>query len=256
MTITVENYIENAKLAENPNSHPPSIRFKDFTLRLGGRTILERVSFEIEPGSICSLLGESGSGKSAILRSINRLNDCIPNSETEGEILIGDKSIFRDIDALSPYYRRIGVITSKPHTYPLNIRDNIFYPDQSDYSRDGEKRDDILETVLKETNLFAELKDKLYRSTDDLSVSQKQRLCIARLLARKVNILLLDDPLVRKDGMSVWELERLLVKLKNRCTIILASRNFSTAEGIVDSKIAIRNGTVIGRIFSQFALRG
>lgn len=210
------------------------IQLEQVSIRYGNRIALMGVDLEVPRGGITALIGPSGCGKTSLLTSVNRLTDLIPGCIVEGEIRISGESICdRSVDLIG-LRRRIGMIFQKPNPFPLSIRKNIDLPLREHGVRSREERAAILESVLKDTGLFDEVKDRLDAPALALSGGQQQRLCIARALALRPEVLLLDEPCSALDPLSAGVVEDLVTTLRGRYTIVLVTHNLAQARRIAD----------------------
>jgi phosphate transport system ATP-binding protein len=190
------------------------------------------VSLDFPANTIVAMIGPSGCGKSTLLRSLNRMNDLIPNARIEGEILFhGENLLGRGVDAVE-VRRRIGMVFQKPNPFPKSIYDNVaFGPRINGY--EGEL-DELVEDSLHQAALWDEVKDRLRESALELSGGQQQRLCIARALAVKPEILLLDEPASALDPIATAKIEELLKELQRDYSIVIVTHNMQQAARVSD----------------------
>jgi phosphate transport system ATP-binding protein len=193
---------------------------------------LDGVSMTLFDKRVTALIGSSGCGKSTLLRTLNRMNEIVPNSRLEGEILLDSENLHA-MDA-SAVRRRVGMVFQKSNPFSKSIFDNVAYgPRLNGYGTRAELRDTV-ERTLRRAALWDEVKDKLHRPADELSGGQQQRLCIARALAVEPEVLLLDEPCSGLDLISTAKIEELVVSLKDACTIVIVTHNMQQARRVAD----------------------
>ncbi|MBC8554998.1 MAG: ATP-binding cassette domain-containing protein, partial [Candidatus Brocadiales bacterium] len=169
-----------------------NIVIKNLSLLYGDKQVLRKINQQIDEKKITAIIGPSGCGKSTLLRCINRMNDLIPETRVEGEILFHDKNIYaHDID-VTEIRRKIGMVFQKPNPFPKSIFDNVAYGLRINGIKDKKKISGIVETTLHDCGLLKEVKDRLHTPAMELSGGQQQRLCIARALAIEPEIILMD----------------------------------------------------------------
>ena len=185
------------------------------------------VSIAIEKNQITALIGPSGCGKSTLLRTINRMNDLIPGTRLEGEVLYHGVDLYaKDVDAVE-VRRRIGMVFQKANPFPKSIYDNVaFGPRINGYKG---SMDDLVEESLRRAALWEDVKDKLKQSGLALSGGQQQRLCIARAIATSPDVILMDEPCSALDPRSTLQIEELMFELKEHYTIIIVTHNMQQA---------------------------
>ncbi len=196
--------------------------------------VLKDISFPIRQNTITALIGPSGCGKTTLLRCFNRMHDLYPGNRYEGEIILdGDNILAGNIDVIG-LRSRIGMVFQKPTPFPMSIFDNVAYGLKL---KGVTKRSDLserVETALRHSALWDEVKDKLNASAYDLSGGQQQRLVIARALAVKPEILLFDEPTSALDPISTAKIEELAIALKEEVTIIIVTHNMQQAARMSD----------------------
>ncbi len=181
------------------------------------------VSIEVEEHKITALIGPSGCGKSTLLRTINRMNDLIPGTRLDGEVLYHGVNLYaKDVDAVE-VRRRIGMVFQKANPFPKSIYDNVaFGPRINGYKG---SMDDLVEESLGRAALWDDVKDKLKQSGLALSGGQQQRLCIARAIATSPDVILMDEPCSALDPRSTLQIEELMFELKESYTIVIVTHN-------------------------------
>ncbi|WP_294704289.1 phosphate ABC transporter ATP-binding protein PstB [uncultured Fusobacterium sp.] len=214
------------------NSNDTRILVKDFNFYYGDFKALKDINMEIKKNKVTALIGPSGCGKSTFLRSINRMNDLIPNVKYEGNILFDGKNIFdKDYDIVE-LRKKIGMVFQKPNPFPKSIYENLVYAPKLHGEKDKDKLDEIVENSLKAVALWDEVKDKLHKSSLGLSGGQQQRLCIARAISISPEILLMDEPTSALDPISTSKIEELIRQLEKQYSIIIVTHNMQQASRI------------------------
>ncbi|MDD5019948.1 MAG: phosphate ABC transporter ATP-binding protein PstB [Candidatus Omnitrophica bacterium] len=208
---------------------------KHLHLRYGDFHALKDVNISFEPKKITAIIGPSGCGKSTLLRVFNRMNDLIEGVRVDGEVLIDGRNILDPLMDLVALRKKVGMVFQRPNPFPLSIYENIVFGER--IHGDGASRDEldgIVEHSLKSVLLWDELKDKLHASALSLSLEQKQRLCIARLIAVKPDVLLMDEPCSTLDPQATARIEELMRELKHSYTIMIVTHNMQQAARISD----------------------
>ena len=211
------------------------IETKKLNLWYGGFHALKDVNSAFEVNRITAIIGPSGCGKSTLLRVFNRMNDLIDGVRTSGEVMIDGANIFDAATDLVKLRKKAGMVFQRPNPFPLSIYENIVFGERVHADRVKRDRlDEIAERSLKSVLLWDELKDKLDQPALRLSLEQKQRLCIARLIAVKPDILLMDEPCSSLDPQATARIEELMRELKNNYTIIIVTHNMQQAARVSD----------------------
>ncbi|TBR14739.1 phosphate ABC transporter ATP-binding protein, partial [bacterium] len=193
------------------------------------------INSELKEKVITAIIGPSGCGKSTLLRVFNRMNDLVEGVRMTGEVVIDKENIVGSKVDLVNLRKKVGMVFQRPNPFPLSIYENIVFGERVHYSGTSRnKLDEIVEESLKSVLLWDELKDKLNKSALSLSLEQKQRLCIARLIAIKPDILLMDEPCSTLDPQATARVEELMRELKNNYTIIIVTHNMQQAARISD----------------------
>lgn len=206
----------------------------DLCLWYGNHQALKDISISIPERSITALIGPSGCGKSTFLKTINRMNDLIPEVKVTGEIKYKDKNIFAPEVDVNELRREIGMVFQKPNPFPMSIYDNVAYGPRTHGMKNKAKLDDIVERSLRGAAIWDEVKDRLKKNALGLSGGQQQRLCIARALAVEPKVLLMDEPTSALDPISTLKIEELAEQLKEQYTIIIVTHNMQQALRISD----------------------
>ncbi|MBM7558346.1 phosphate ABC transporter ATP-binding protein PstB [Marinitoga litoralis] len=227
------------------NKNDDIIKVKDFNAFYGDKQALKNINIDFKRNKISAIIGPSGCGKSTLLRSINRINDEIPNYKTSGEIIFENKNIFdKDLD-LTIYRKRVGMVFQKPVPFPMSIYENVAFGLKIHGMKNKNKIDEIVENSLKKAALWDEVKDELHKSAYELSGGQQQRLVIARAIAVDPEVILLDEPTSALDPIATQRIERLLEELVENYTIIIVTHNLPQAVRISDYLYFMYQGELI-----------
>lgn len=208
---------------------------KDLCLWYGKAQALKNIHMEIPEKSITALIGPSGCGKSTFLKTLNRMNDLIPDVKITGEIMYNGENIYNSSVDVSELRKNIGMVFQKPNPFPMSIYDNIAYGPRTHGIKSKARLDDIVERSLRDAAIWDEVKDRLKKNALGLSGGQQQRLCIARALAVEPQILLMDEPTSALDPISTSHIEELAMKLKEKYTIVIVTHNMQQAVRISDN---------------------
>ncbi len=208
----------------------PIIRAEKLNLYYGNFHALKDVSLAIAPKRITAIIGPSGCGKSTLLRVFNRMNDLIEGAKVTGNVLLGEENIYGPIDLLK-LRKKVGMVFQRPNPFPISVFENVVFGLKVHHSdpKNKEALHEIARKSLESVLLWDELKDKLNRLATNLSLEQQQRLCIARLLVVKPEVLLMDEPCSALDPMSTARIEELMQELKKDYTIIIVTHNMQQA---------------------------
>ena len=210
------------------------ITVNDLCLWYGKTQALKNIDMQIPEKSITSLIGPSGCGKSTFLKTLNRMNDLIPEVRITGEVLYQERNIFEKSVDVNDLRKNIGMVFQKPNPFPMSVYDNIAYGPRTHGIRSKAMLDEIVERSLKGAAIWDEVKDRLKKSALGLSGGQQQRLCIARALAVEPEVLLMDEPTSALDPISTGKIEELALELKKRYTIVIVTHNMQQAVRISD----------------------
>ena len=192
------------------------ITTNDLCLWYGKTQALRDINISVPEGSITALIGPSGCGKSTFLKTLNRMNDLVPDVRITGSVKYRGKDIFAPGTDVNELRRQIGMVFQKPNPFPMSIYDNIAYGPRTHGIRSKAKLDEIVETSLKNAAIWDEVKDRLKKSALGLSGGQQQRLCITRALAVDPDVLLMDEPTSALDPISTTRIEELAMELKSK----------------------------------------
>ncbi|MEO0534341.1 MAG: phosphate ABC transporter ATP-binding protein PstB [Cyanobacteria bacterium P01_A01_bin.123] len=213
---------------------PPktALTVRNTTVYYGSVLGVYDVSFDIPEREITALIGPSGCGKSTLIRCFNRLNDLIPRTRIQGEILFYGRSIYERNLEIGVLRRRIGMVFQKPNPFNTSIYENIAFGARiNGYLGD---LDELVETSLRRVALWDEVKDRLHKGGVDLSGGQQQRLCIARCIAVEPEVLLMDEPCSALDPMATRHIEELMQELREHYTIVIVTHNMQQASRVSD----------------------
>ena len=222
----------------------PEIQVRNLELFYGDNKALKNINLDIESKKVTALIGLSGCGKSTFLRTLNRMNDLIDNVKITGEITIGGKNIYKDIDEID-LRKKVGMVFQKPNPFPMSIYDNVAYGPRLHGVKDKKTLDGIVEKSLKGAALWDEVKDRLKKSALGLSGGQQQRLCIARTIAVSPEIILMDEPTSALDPISTIKMEELMYELKKKYTVVIVTHNMQQAGRIADKTAFFLSGEVV-----------
>jgi len=196
---------------------------------------LKDVSMEINSKQVTALIGPSGCGKSTFLRCLNRMNDTIPGVRVEGKITLDGKDIYADDVDLVSLRQKVGMVFQKPNPFPKTIYDNVaFGPRMVGLADKRSDLDELVSYSLQQAVLWDEVKDHLHEDAFQLSLGQQQRLCIARLLAVKPDVILMDEPCSALDPIATLGIEELIHELKANYTIVIVTHNMHQAARVSD----------------------
>jgi phosphate transport system ATP-binding protein len=211
------------------------IRVNNLNLWYTDFQALINVTAHFAQKQITAMIGPSGCGKSTLLRVFNRMNDLIEGVRVSGEVLVDTENIISENTDLVSLRKKVGMVFQRPNPFPLSIYENIAFGQRVHAEGLTKlKLDEIVQDSLKSVLLWDELKDKLNKSALTLSLEQKQRLCIARLIAVKPEILLMDEPCSTLDPQATSRIEELMRELKNNYTIIIVTHNMQQAARVSD----------------------
>jgi len=212
-----------------------NIVIKDLSLNYGEKQVLKNINQEIEEKKITAIIGPSGCGKSTLLRCINRMNELIPDAKITGQILFDKRNIYDPDTDVIEIRRKIGMVFQRPNPFPKTIYDNVAYGLRINGIKDKKEISEKVERSLEDCGLLNEIKDRLHTSAMKLSGGQQQRLCIARALAIEPEVILMDEPCSSLDPASTFKIEELMVKLKERYTVIIVTHNMQQAARVSDT---------------------
>jgi phosphate transport system ATP-binding protein len=242
-----EESVDRSTLAPEAEAPPQADRLdgavfdlRDVSVYYGDFRAVRDIDLQLERNRITALIGPSGSGKSSLLRTLNRMNDLIPGAKVSGEILYNGENIYdQDVDAVE-VRRRIGMVFQKPNPFPKSIYDNVAFGPRLNGIKRG--MDELVEQSLRRAALWEDVKDKLQQSGLSLSGGQQQRLCIARAIATSPDVILMDEPASALDPLATLRIEELMMELKQNYTIIIVTHNMQQAARASDETIFLNMG--------------
>jgi phosphate transport system ATP-binding protein len=225
-----------ARIASAANiTGPAKISIRNLNFYYGRAQALHDISLDVRERFVMAFIGPSGCGKSTFLRTLNRMNDVIPGTRVEGEVLIDGQDIYGSGTDVVDLRRRVGMVFQKSNPFPKSIFDNVAYGLRinkiTSSKSDLEAR---VEEALKDAALWNEVKDRLKSSALGLSGGQQQRLCIARALAIRPEVILMDEPASALDPIATSKIEELIFDLKKHYTIIIVTHNMQQAARVSD----------------------
>ncbi|WP_347220570.1 phosphate ABC transporter ATP-binding protein PstB [Mycolicibacterium poriferae] len=207
---------------------------EDLTVRYGKKPAVEDVTFDIYKNNITALIGPSGCGKSTLIRCFNRMNDLIPAASIEGHIRYHGQDLYDPaVDAVE-VRKRIGMVFQAPNPFPKSIFENIAFGPRVLGTKKKSDLDDIVEEALTRAALWDDVKDRLDDNAYGMSGGQQQRLCIARSIATKPDVVLMDEPCSALDPISTGKIEDLMMELKKDYSIIVVTHNMQQAARVSD----------------------
>ncbi|MBU4201037.1 MAG: phosphate ABC transporter ATP-binding protein [Verrucomicrobia bacterium] len=218
---------------------------RNFSVFYGAIQALRGITLDVLAHQILGIIGPAGSGKTALLRSMNRLNDLNPNCRVEGQILLDGEDIYQpEFDAVR-LRKRVGMVFALPVPLPLSLFDNIVYGPRLSGIRARARLNELVERSLQAAFLWDEVKDRLQTSALRLSGGQQQRLCLARVLAMEPEVILLDEPCSGLDPISTSRIEEALMALKSKYTIVLVTNNTKQAARVADTTAFLLQGELV-----------
>ncbi|MEX0332108.1 MAG: phosphate ABC transporter ATP-binding protein PstB [Puniceicoccaceae bacterium] len=242
---------DNSTVTNDPKLDSPCdpedalIEIKDFNFFYGTAQALYDLNFDIPKQKVTAFIGPSGCGKSTLLRSINRMNDLIDGANHQGDIVINGLSVFDPLTEVISLRKRIGMVFQKSNPFPKSIYENVIYGLRvSGRNKKGELDQVVMES-LKGAALWDEVKDRLHESALGLSGGQMQRLCIARAIANKPEVILMDEPCSALDPIATGKIEELIHELKNQFTIVIVTHNMQQAARVSDNTAFFYLGKLI-----------
>jgi phosphate transport system ATP-binding protein len=212
----------------------PRIEARKLNFYYGAKKALKDISLVCYANRVTAVIGPSGCGKSTFIRTLNRMNDVVPATRVEGEVLLDGQSIHGPKVDVVELRKRIGMVFQKPNPFPKSIFDNIAYGLRINGIRNRDRIAEIAERSLREAALWDEVKDRLGENAFSLSGGQQQRLCIARALAIEPEVILFDEPCSAIDPIATAKIEDLIQHLKEKYTVIIVTHNMQQAARVSD----------------------
>lgn len=228
----------------DPPPSAPVLEVRDLSVYAGKKMLLRKINLAVHAQQVFGIIGPSGAGKSTLLRALNRLIDLTPELHSTGEVSLQGSSVLGakvDVDRLR---ERVGMLFQQPVVFPVSIAENVLFGARRLRSLSRRERQETVESALREAALWEEVRDRLRAPAVTLSVGQQQRLCLARTLAVQPEILLMDEPTSALDPKSAQAIEDLILRLKERHTIILVTHNVGQARRVTDwlACLCLRDG--------------
>jgi phosphate transport system ATP-binding protein len=225
-----------------------SIQTRDLNLWYGSFQALRNINLNIRQGQIAALIGPSGCGKSTLLRCFNRINERYAYVKTSGEIKILGQDIYAPDVSLIELRKSVGMVFQRPNPLPISVYENVVFGLRTHTPR-GQLRksqlDDVVETALTEVNLWKPLQDRLHERATNLQLADQQKLCIARLLPLKPEVILMDEPCSALDSAATQAVEELMLAMAGRYTILVVTHNMAQARRVSNECAFMLMGEVV-----------
>ncbi len=226
----------------------PLLKARRLNAWFGGNRVLRNVTLDFPNTSVTAVIGPSGCGKSTMLRCLNRMHETVPGATVEGDVLLAGTSIYKGgLNAIA-VRRHIGMVFQRPTPFPtMSIRDNVAAGLRIRIGGSPPKKetDEIVQVALERAGLWDEVKDRLRDSATGLSGGQQQRLCIARALATRPGVILLDEPTASLDPLSTQTIEELVHELKQTVAVVIVTHNMQQAARVSDRTAFMLAGEMI-----------
>jgi phosphate transport system ATP-binding protein len=232
-------------LPESTTSSYTMIEVEHFHFFYGPKQALFDINMHIPEGQITAFIGPSGCGKSTLLRNLNRMNDLIDGVRHEGDIRIDGTSLYDPSVEVISLRKRVGMVFQKYNPFPKSIYENVIFSLRVAGRNKKSELDEVVETSLRGSALWDEVKDRLHDSAHGLSGGQQQRLCIARAIANRPQILLMDEPCAALDPIATLKIEELMLRLKEEFTIVIVTHNMQQARRCSDRTAFMYMGRLI-----------
>ena len=221
------------------------IKTQNLNLHYGSIHAVKNVTMDVAKKQVTALIGPSGCGKSSFLKTLNRMNDLVPEARVDGLALLDGEDIYQSGYDIVALRKRVGMVFQKPNPFPMTVYDNIAYGPRIHGIRNRKQLNEIVEKSLVSAALWDEVKDRLRQNALGLSGGQQQRLCIARTLAVEPEVILMDEPTSALDPISTLKIEDLMEELKKSYTIIIVTHNMQQAARISDMTAFFLHGEVV-----------
>jgi len=213
---------------------PTVFQLEDLEVHYGSFRAVREVTMTIRKNEITSFIGPSGCGKTTVLRCLNRMNDVIPTARVGGKVTYHGQDLYAANVSATEVRRRIGMVFQRPNPFPKSIYDNVAYGPKINGVRGKSKLDDLVEESLRGAALWDEVKTRLKSSALGISGGQQQRLCIARAIAVRPEVILMDEPCSALDPIATSRIEDLMQEIKSRFTIVIVTHNMQQAARVSD----------------------
>lgn len=237
--------IQTAETQDLANVSIPHIQIKDLNVTIEGKRILKNINLSLPNNSVTSIIGPSGCGKTTLLKTLNRLVDDTKGVTITGSVLVNGEDIYAKDAEVTHIRKKMGLLSQKPFPLPMSIFDNVAYGPRIHGEKNKKVLAQIVETQLRNVGLWEEVSDRLDASATRLSIGQQQRLCLARGLAVKPEIILGDESTSALDPVSTQTIENLLISLKRNYTIVLVTHILRQARRVSDYILFVYNGEII-----------
>jgi phosphate transport system ATP-binding protein len=228
---------ENVEATINPEQVRSYVKMQTVALNawFGTKQALKDVNLTVKANAVTAIIGPSGCGKSTFIRCLNRMHELVTNARMSGQVLLDGKNIYSsEIDSVQ-IRRRVGMVFQKPNPFPtMSIYDNVAAGLKLTGARRGQNLDEIVKKSLEQATLWDEVKDDLKKPGTSISGGQQQRLCIARAIALKPEVILMDEPCSALDPIATAKIEELIVSLKNDYTVVIVTHNMQQAARVSD----------------------
>jgi phosphate transport system ATP-binding protein len=234
-----------ARSAEPEQAAEVHVRTKEFSVFYGAFEAVRQVTCDFPAGQVTAMIGPSGCGKSTFLRAVNRMNDLISSCHARGEMLFDGENVYDPQVDVVQLRTRIGMVFQKPNVFPKSIYDNIAYGPRLQGVKKKAELDEVVETSLRQAAIWDEVKDRMQTNALGMSGGQQQRLCLARALAVKPEILLMDEPTSALDPKATAKIEDLIGELRGKYTILIVTHNMQQAARVSDLTAFLYEGVLI-----------
>jgi phosphate transport system ATP-binding protein len=213
----------------------PIFTVRDLDFYYGPKIALSNINMDILPRQVTALIGPSGCGKSTFLRCLNRMNDPIPGVRLEGQVLLDGRDIYAPNFNVTELRQRVGMVFQKPNPFPQSVYDNVaFGPRVLGLVKNRSQLDEVVESSLRAAAIWEDVKDQLKQNALGFSLGQQQRICIARVLAVKPDVILFDESTSALDPIATGGIEDLISELKKGYTIVIVTHNMQQAGRVSD----------------------
>lgn len=238
--------------ATDSPTDPCTIETRDLNLWYGNFQALRDVSIRVRPRTITALIGPSGCGKTTLLRCFNRINERYEQVTTSGEVRVFGRNIYDADISLSELRKSVGMVFQRPNPLPISIYENVLFGARLHTPRGAltrRQQDAMVEAALRDVELWESVKDRLRRKATALTLEERQKLCLARLLPLRPRVILMDEPCSALDAEGVERIEQLLDALRQKYTIVIVTHNLGQARRVSQACIFM----LLGRIIEQGA---
>jgi phosphate transport system ATP-binding protein len=213
----------------------PVFTIRDLNFYYGPKIALSNINMDVLPRQVTALIGPSGCGKSTFLRCLNRMNDPIPGTRVDGKILLEGRDIYAPDFNVTELRQRVGMVFQKPNPFPQSVYDNVaFGPRVLGLVKSKSQVDEVVESSLRDAAVWEDVKDQLKQNALGFSLGQQQRICIARAIAVKPEVILFDESTSALDPIATGQVEDLIHELKQNYTIVIVTHNMQQAGRVSD----------------------